>query len=63
MPFQVWKYTGVFKKRMLEEINANNVTLYGIVLLRVILVMNIFQHLAPLKVVVRILWNDSECIF
>ena len=63
MSFKVWKYTGVFKKRMLEEINANNVTLYGIVLLRVSSVMNIFQHLAPLKVVVRILWNDSECIF
>jgi len=48
MSFKVCKYTGVFKKRMLEVIkkqrDANNLTLYWIVLLRVISVMNIFPH-------------------
>ena len=48
MSFKVCKYTGVFKKRMLGVIkkqrNANNVTLYRIVLFRVISVMNIVPH-------------------
>ena len=56
MSLKVCKYTGVFKKRMLAVIkkqrDATNFTLYGIFLLIVILVMNIFRHsVAPLKVV------------
>ena len=54
MSFNVCKYTGVFKRRMLEvkknQRDAKNFTLYRTVLLRVISVMNIFPHLiAPLK--------------
>jgi len=66
MYFKVCKYTGVFKKRMLEVIkkqrDANNFTLYCIVLLRDISVMNIVPHsIAPLKVVDHILRKASEC--
>ena len=47
MSFEVCKYTGVFKKRMLEVIkkqrDANNFTLHRMVVLRFILV------LSPLK--------------
>ena len=61
--FKVCKYTGVIKKRMLEVIkkqrDANNLTLYCIVVLWVISVMNIFPHLiAPLKV-----WRSSTTFF
>jgi len=45
MSLKVCKYTGVFKKRMLEVMkkqrDANDFTLYRIVLLKVISVMNI----------------------
>ena len=68
MCFKVCKYTGVFKKRMLEVIkmqrDTKNFTLYRIVLLRVISVMNIFPHsITPLKVVDHILRPNAPFSF
>ena len=64
MSFKVCEYTGVFKNRMFEVIkkqrDATNFTLYRMVLLRVILVMNILTHLiASLKVVEHIIRKAS----
>jgi len=56
----------VFKRRILAVIkkqrDVNNFTLYRIVLLIVILVMNIFLHsIDPLKAVDHIFRDKSEC--